>query len=163
MTIYPKVSTPILIIGTSVLLISLYFAVRFFSGKRRHDAVRMLQRHFNHTVCPRSEFAPHLRELPLNEGLLWAGKLPKERPLCPKEWVGRAAEELNSPYYLRTGQQISGQAALEPAGSWYGLEAWIRDLLASKGDIFCPDTAPEAGPGSGEVSWETVLENPSET
>lgn len=132
----PRVSLPVCILGTAVLLLSLYFVIRFLSGRRRHKAVRELQAYFNEDVCPRSEFAPHLRNLPLNSGPLRAGKLPESGALCPKEWVDKETEELNSPYYLRTGQQISMQASMEPSGSWYGLEAWIRDILASKSDPF---------------------------
>lgn len=132
----PKVSLPVCIAGTVILLLSLYVTMHFFSGMRRHKAVRELQAYFNEAVCPRSEFAPHLRNLPLNSGPLRAGKLPETDLLCPKEWVDKEAEELNSPYYLRTGQQISALASMEPLGSWYGLEAWIRDILASKSDPF---------------------------
>lgn len=130
----PNVSLPVLITGTAVLLLSLLFAVRFLSRKRQRDMVREFQEYFNCTVYPRSEFASHLRELPLNYGLLRAGKFPKTEVLCSQEWMGREANELNSLYYLRTGQQISMLSAMEPAGSWYGLEAWIQDLLAAKGD-----------------------------
>lgn len=136
MTIFAiKVSPPVLIIGTAALLLSLYYVVCFISGKSQRVAVRELQEYFNLAVCPRSEFASYLQELPLNYGPPRAGKLPEGGPLCPQEWVERETEELNSPYYLRTGQQISMLAAMEPAGSWYGLEAWIRDLLASKGNL----------------------------
>lgn len=130
----PDTPLPILIIGAAVLLLSLYFAARFISGKRQHDAAERLQKYFIDTACPRSELAPCLRELPLNPGSPRAGTPPEGEPLCPKEWVEREAEELNSPYYLRTGQQISIHAAIEQTGSWYGPEAWIRDLLA-RGEV----------------------------
>ncbi len=130
----PKVSWPVLIPGTVLLLGSLYFAVRFFSGKQQRDLTRKLQKYFNDEVCPSSEFASYLQKLPLNYGLPKEGRLPEIGPLCPKEWLEKEDEELNSDYYLRTGRQISLLSVMEPAGSWYGLEAWICDILASKGD-----------------------------
>lgn len=126
------VPLPVLIIGAAVLLLSLYFATRFISGKRQHDAAERLREYFINTACPRSELAPCLRELPLNPGSPHAGISPEGEPPCPKEWVEREVEEMNSPYYLRTGQQISIYAAIERTGSWYGPEAWIRDLLARR-------------------------------
>lgn len=145
--LFPKVPLPVWAVGTAVLLLSLYLALRGLSTKRRRDAVRELQAYFNDTVCPRSEFAPHLRELPLNCGALRAGKPPKTGCICPEEWVAREAEELDSLYYLRTGQQISALASMEPGGSWYGLEAWVRDVLADRGDLFrLTGTEPERKP-----------------
>lgn len=147
----PKVSQPFLMIGAAVLLASLYFAVRFFSGKRQRDAVRELQEYFNLKVCPRSELAPYLRELPLYDGPLCGGKLPEMELPCPREWMEREDEELNSPYYLRTQQQVSMLSAMAPAGSWYGLEAWIRDILASKGDpCGLAGAGPKSKPENGE-------------
>lgn len=129
----PKASWAILIPGTAVLLVSLYFAMRFFSRKRQRTMTWELQKFFNDSVCPRSEFAPHLRNLPLNYGPLREGRLPDTVPLCQLEWLGCEDDELNSPYYLRTGRQVSFLSAMVPGGSWYGLEAWICDILASKG------------------------------
>ena len=131
----PRAPLPVCIVGTTVLLLSLYFAICFFSGMRRRKAVQELQEYFNEEVCPCSELAPHLRGLPLNSGPLQAGKLPETDSLCPEAWIDKEAEEMNSPYYLRTGQQISILASMEPPGSWYGLEAWIRDIVASKSDL----------------------------
>lgn len=129
----PKAPWPVLIIGTAVLLLSLFLTVRSFSRKRQRDAVKELQEYFYLNVCPRSELASYLQELPLNYVPPRAGKLPKTGAFCQQEWVEREAEELNSLYYLRTGQRVSILSAMGPAGSWYGLEAWIRDILASKG------------------------------
>lgn len=126
----PDVPLPVLITGAAVLLLSLYFAARFISGKRQRDAAERLREYFINTACPRSELASCLREIPLNPGSLHARTPPEGEPLCPKEWVEREAEEMNSLYYLRTGQLISIHAAIEQTGSWYGPEAWIRDLLA---------------------------------
>lgn len=129
MKLGPDAPLPILIIGAAALLLSLYFAVRFISGKRQYDAAERLRKYFINTACPRSELAPCLRKLPLSPGSPRAGTPPEGEPLCPREWVEREAEEMSSPYYLRTGQQISIHV-VEQTGNWYGPEAWIRDLLA---------------------------------
>lgn len=128
------VSLLVLIIGSAVLLLSLYFAARFISGKRQYDTAERIRKYFINTACPRSELAPCLRELPLDSRSLRTGTPQEGGTLCPEEWVEREAEEMNSPYYLRTGQQVSTHAAIGQAGSWYGPEAWIRDLLA-RGDV----------------------------
>ena len=91
-------SLPVLLIGASVLLFSLYLMVRFLSGKPQRGAVEALREYFCLTVCPRRELAPYLRELPPSRSPLWAGRLPEKEPL--HQWVEREAEERSSPYYF---------------------------------------------------------------
>jgi len=130
--IQPSLSTRLWVPGTAILLYSLYRAVRFFSAMRQHSAVRALQAYFNDTVCPRTELAPHLQELPLSRGPQQTGKTSGTETSWL--WAQKEAAEMNSPYYLRTGQQVSALVSISPTGIWYGPEAWIRDILASRDD-----------------------------
>lgn len=120
-----------------VLLYSLYRAVMCFSAKRQHDAVRAMQKYFYEQVYPRGELAPHLRELTPQPGRLGAKKPPRTEDGCPRQWVERGAAELNSAYFLRTGQQVSFLAAVGRERNWYGLEGWVRDIVASRGSLDC--------------------------
>ena len=97
----------------AVLLYSLYRAALCFSAKRQHDAVRAMQRYFYEN----------------------AKKPRRAQAACPPQWVERGAEELESPYFLRTGQQVSFLASMGRERNWYGLEAWVRDMVASRGSL----------------------------
>ena len=119
----------------AVLLYSLYRAALCFSAKRQHDAVRAMQRYFYENVYPRGELAPHLRELTPQAGRPGAKKPRRAQAACPPQWVERGAEELESPYFLRTGQQVSFLASVGRERNWYGLEAWVRDMVASRGSL----------------------------
>lgn len=138
---YPAVRLVLL----ALLLYSLYRAVLYFSALRRHDAVRELQKYFCAQAYPRREIAAHLQGLTPRDPLR-AKKLPQEQISCPALWVEKEDAELASLYFRRTGQRVSVLAS-ESAGDWYGLEAWVRDIVASNGSLasLASGTAQNAG------------------
>lgn len=94
----------------------------WFGAKQRRMVAKQIHIYFNTNVYPADELPPYIKEQDSN---LWpAEKMDKIPALAEHE-----EEELSSDYYLRTRQRVS----LDYPG-WYGVEAWIRDIVAGKTD-----------------------------
>lgn len=144
--------------ATLFLLYLLYTALRYYSGKGQANAVAALETYFRTKVYPRRELSDRWKKIkPAN--VFASGK---ETPDAgqpteygrPDSWEEVEAE-LSSPYFQRTGQRLKSLASTQPLNSWYGEEAWIRDILAEKAswNILCrpfrkqekPSTEKKAG------------------
>ncbi len=124
------------LLGLVLLLFLLYRGAVYFSAWGIYRTVRRIQDHFCTAVYPRQELAAHLRDLPVSQRPLEQPR-PKTKapaPPCPAIWIEREDEELMSPYYLRTGRQVSRIARGTADGTWYDLDAWVLDVLASRVD-----------------------------
>lgn len=115
-----------------VLLAALLLAgFWYFSAHRQRRAAAMVRRYFLEQVFPRGELALHLQKI---KPAQVRRRRQREKPPFPPEWVEREADELDSPYFLRTGRQVSWSEGMYPQGGWYGLEAWVQDLVAGRAD-----------------------------
>ncbi len=144
--------------ATLFLLYLLYTALRYYSGKGQANAVAALETYFRTKVYPRRELSDRWKKIkPANvfasgKEIPGAGQ-PTEYGR-PDSWEEVEAE-LSSPYFQRTGQRLKSLASTQPLNSWYGEEAWIRDILAEKAswNILCrpfrkqekPSTEKKAG------------------
>ena len=144
--------------ATLFLLYLLYTALRYYSGKGQVNAVAALETYFRTKVYPRRELSDRWKKIkPANvfatgKEIPGAGQ-PTEYGR-PDSWEEVEAE-LSSPYFQRTGQRLKSLASTQPLNSWYGEEAWIRDILAEKAswNILCrpfrkqekPSTEKKAG------------------
>lgn len=122
------------LVCAALLIFSLVMVVEYLSGRQQRRAVRRMQNYFTQKMYPRAELAEHLRELTPPDGPL--GRKRRADVPCPADWVAREERERNSVYFLRTGQQVSVLATMGQEENWYGLENWIRDLAAPRGDLF---------------------------
>lgn len=126
--------------GVALAILWLLFTfLRYFSGKGQIAAVMALERYFRGNVFPRKELASRWQGLRLQNTFLC--KPVRQKPGKGEEQPGtysradtweQVEEELESPYYLRTGQRVKQIGAQQPLTGWYGEEAWIRDILADR-------------------------------
>ena len=144
--------------ATLFLLYLLYTALRYYSGKGQANAVAALETYFRTKVYPRRELSDRWKKIkPANvfaSGKETPGAGQPTEYGRPDSWEEVEAE-LSSPYFQRTGQRLKSLASTQPLNSWYGEEAWIRDILAEKAswNILCrpfrkqekPSTEKKAG------------------
>lgn len=137
-----SVALPIILrtAGFAVFCYWLYRGVRFFSGRQPYRAVEKLREFFCGKIYPktRRQLAFPLRAIrldcaPFSQN---ASQSEKNACSCPQAWID-GEKEANSLYYWRTGQKVSRLAGEGNLGSWYGSEAWIRDVLACFFPIKC--------------------------
>lgn len=138
------VSSMILLKVVAVLLIlfALYLCLVNICGLSENFAVRRLEQYFRTEVFPRYELSEKFREMELNRHLIPDRKEQQKRRKyqkmvahMPRKKTGSdIVEERHSVYYLRTGQLVEEQCKAVPIQSWYGPEAWIRDILAGYAD-----------------------------
>lgn len=112
-----------------LLLFMVYKGAVYFSARKLHRAARAAQQYFLFSVFPIKELAPHLQE-----GSCMGAPVSLDDGAFPTEWRQADEAELNSAYYLRTCRRVSAAGREKPSGGWYGLPAWIQDLVAAKGD-----------------------------
>jgi len=125
-----------------LVAVLLVLGCRYFSARRQREAAQALQRYFVERVCPRGELAPHIRDLP--------ARSPQSGPF-PPQWLALEPEELDSPYYLRACRQVSWEAYTSPQG-WYGLPAWLQDVLAARANprgLCAPPARGQSRPAPG--------------
>lgn len=120
---------PVRGIAAAALIGLLVWGTRYFSAWRQREQVRWLERLFT-DACPKEEFAPHLRTIDVNQEPLSISQTPNADWSCPLEWIEKEEDERASVYYLRTGQRVSVLACQSEQNAWYGIEAWIREILA---------------------------------
>lgn len=124
--------------GAALLILYLLFVVLHnCSGEEQINAVLRMETYFRERVYPRSELAPRWQAITPQNPFM-RKKAATENKANDQQGEGRqdtweqVEEELNSPYYLRTGQRLRSAAADGPLVCWYGEEAWIREILADR-------------------------------
>lgn len=132
------------VIAAVVVLCILFPALYRLFGAEEAYAVRRLEAYFRQKVYPRYELAQQWQKVVLAEHLIptWResrkqasqirkGNRNAENHSTVGTWKEQE-EEIQCGYYLRTGQTMADMTKDVPVERWYGIDAWIRDILASR-------------------------------
>lgn len=126
-----------------VVLCILFPALYRLFGAEEAYAVRRLEAYFRQKVYPRYELSLRWQKVVLAEHLIptWRESRKRasqktsgrntEKHLAAGTWREQE-EEIQSTYYLRTGQTMADMTKDVPVEKWYGMDAWIRDILAGR-------------------------------